>query len=290
MKLLIIDKPAKLELKQSTLRVDLQKIPLHLIDTIILIGKHNLDSKLLINLSTKSITVMLLYKNFTQASIIYPLKNKNAELKVQQYKAITNQQTSLKIAKYIIKNKISSHLQHLKSHNINIDYDFKILNEAKDLQEILGIEGSFAKKYFEQYFNLLPKNLHSGKRTKQPPKDPVNALLSLYYTMFYNIITIRVVGFGFEPTLGFLHQPFRSHNALSSDIIEIIRADINEFVYTLFKNKIVSSQDFTKTNGVFLKYNSRKKLWKEFQAFQNHISPKIDSIIADIRSMLWAIL
>ena len=286
MKLLIIDKQAKIELKQSTLRVDLQKIPLHLIETIIIIGSHNLDSKLLINLSSQGIIVMLLYKNFSKSSIIYPIKSKNAELKMQQYKAITNKQTSLNIAKYIVKNKILSHIKQLKKHNINIEYDYSILDKTNNLQEILGIEGSFAKKYFEYYFSLLPKNLHSGKRTKQPPKDPVNALLSLYYTMFYNIITIRVIGFGFEPTLGFLHQPFRSHNALSSDIIELIRADINEFVYKLFKNKTVTTQDFTKKNGVFLKYDSRKKLWKEFQTFQNNISPKIDSIIADIRSML----
>jgi len=286
MKLLIIDKPAKIELKQSTLRVDLQKIPLHLIETIILIGNHNLDSKLLINLGSQGIIVMLLYKNFTKSSIIHPIKSKNAELKVQQYKAITNQQISLNIAKYIIKNKILSHIKQLKNHNITLEFDYSTLDKTKDLQEILGIEGSFANKYFKHYFSLLPKNLHSGKRTKQPPKDPVNALLSLYYTMFYNIITIRVIGFGFEPTLGFLHQPFRSHNALSSDIIELIRADINEFVYKLFKNKTVTTQDFTKKNGVFLKYDSRKKLWKEFQTFQNNISPKIDSIIADIRSML----
>jgi len=286
MKLLIIDKPAKLDIKYSTIRVDLQKIPLHLLETIMLIGTHQLDSNFITKVNSNDITILLFDKSFKNSSIITPTKGKNSELKLSQYRAVTDKKRALNIAKYIIQSKISYHIKHLKEHNIEVSFNYQHIDQADKLETLLGIEGSFANIYFKHYFSLLPKVLHKSKRTKRPPLDPVNALLSLYYTLFYNITTIKLLSFGFEPSIGFLHKPFRSHNALSSDIVEFIRADINEFVYTLFKNKTVTTEDFTKKNGVFLKYQSRKRLWVKFQLFQNQISPKIDSFIANIRSLL----
>jgi CRISPR-associated protein Cas1 len=125
------------------------------------------------------------------------------------------------------------------------------IESAKSIQQLLGLEGSFSKRYFTQYFKLFPKRLHHGKRSKQPPLDPVNAMLSFFYMVVYNLITVRLLSFGFEPSIGFMHQPFRSHNALASDFMELFRADINAFVFRLFDEKKVTSSDFTKKNGVY---------------------------------------
>jgi CRISPR-associated protein Cas1 len=104
--------------------------------------------------------------------------------------------------------------------------------------------------------------------------------------MTYNLITVRLLSFGFEPSIGFLHQPFRSHNALASDFMELFRADVNAFVFRLFDEKLLESSDFSKKNGVFLKYDARKKIWGEFKSFNQGIEKKLDVEIANLRAML----
>jgi CRISPR-associated protein Cas1 len=286
MKISIIDKKgAKLKIENRTLKIDDQKIPLRLIDTLIIASNNNINTKDLIKITKEKINILILSQFAQDGAIITTTTSKNAEIKLAQYKA---QIDALKIAKYFITQKITSHAIHLKNHNIEIDINQTIQNikDTQELQILLGIEGSFSKKYFSQYFKLFPKHLHSGKRTKQPPLDPVNAMLSFLYMLFYNTISIKLISFGFEPSIGYLHKPFRSHNALASDILELFRADINEFVYKCFDKQKLEQSDFSKKQGVYLKYNGRKKIWSDIKIFIDSLDYKIDSEISKLRSIL----
>lgn len=286
MKIAIIDKKdATIKVENKTLKVNDQNLPFRLIDTLIIASNHHIQTKDIIKITNEDISIILLSYNQRDASLITSAKGKNAELKLSQYKAIDK---SLTIAKFFITKKFIYHANHLKSHKIDTDITklLKNVEQAKDLQTLLGIEGSFSKWYFTNFFNLFPKALHSGKRTKNPPKDPLNATLSFCYMLFYSIITIKLISYGFEPTIGYLHKPFRSHNALSSDLMETIRADINEFVYELFSKTIIKKGDFTKKDGVFLRYEGRKKLWKEIKRFIQVTEPKLELIISEFRSLL----
>jgi len=286
MKIAIIDKKgAIIKVENQVLKVDEQKIPLRLIDTIILASNNHLESKDMINITKEGITFLLLSAQGKDSAIVTSTQNKNAEVKLAQYMA---QKNALNFAKYFVSEKITRHGGHLREHDIivKIDEVLQSIHKAEDIATLLGIEGSFSRFYFSNYFALFPKVLHSGKRTKNPPRDPVNAMMSFFYMLVYNLITIRLLSFGFEPSIGFLHQPFRSHNALSSDFMELFRADINAFVFRIFDEKIIENSDFTKKNGVYLRYEGRKKIWGEFKMFTQMLEPKIDSEIANIRSML----
>ena len=286
MKVAIIDKKdAKVKIENQILKIDNQNIPFRVIDTLILSSNYSLQTKDIIKITKADINIILLSYDQRDASLITSTKGKNAGLKLSQYKAIDK---TLAIAKYFVTQKLISHQTQLKIHNIELDTTKIIENieQAKDLQTLLGIEGSFTKEYFTHYFNLFPKILHNGKRTKNPPKDPLNATLSFCYMLFYSIITIKLISYGFEPTIGYLHKPFRSHNALSSDIIETIRADINEFVYKVFSTGVIKKEDFTKKNGIFLRYEGRKKLWKELKRCIANADPKIEQQITNLRGML----
>ena len=177
----------------------------------------------------------------------------------------------------------------LANNDINIEIDEEIIsiNKALCINEIMGIEGSFARKYFKYYFELLPLDMHKSKRSKRPPNDPVNAVMSYWYSLYYNIITVKLLSFGFDPSIGYLHTAFRSHNALSSDFIEMFRADINSAVIPLFKNEILSNEDFTNKNGVYLKYDGRKKIWPEFIALNNSLKAKLDFEIANLKARIF---
>ncbi len=287
MNIIIIDKKdTVISTTTSQLLINKQKVPFNLIDTILIESRTDLNTKDINRLTKNGISIIILSSKQYIASVISAPNSKNANLKIAQFTAALK---PLEIAKMVLKLKIASHIEQLKKHSINLNKSryFKKTEDAGSLDELLGIEGSFSKAYFTHFFNLFPKKLHSGKRTKRPPKDPLNAVMSWLYTIFYHLITVKLLSSGFDPNIGYLHRPFRDHNALSSDILEVIRADINQFVFTLFNNRYLTSKSFSKKGeGIYLRYEERKNIYPLLQEFQAQTEPKITNTITAIRSML----
>jgi len=286
MKIAIIDKKdITLKIDNNSIKFEEQTIPFKLMDILILNHKTTLHTKDILTLTKNNISILILSYNNDNFSIINSANTKNAEIKLAQYISL---QKRVEFAKYFIKNKLSSHAEQLKMHNINLDFSLELqqLENAKEIDTIMGIEGAFARKYFQHLFTLFPKDMHKNVRSKRPPKDPVNALLSYWYSLYYNIITVKLLSYGFEPSIGYLHQAFRSHNALASDILELFRASINQAVISAFKHKLLTQEDFSKRGGVYLKYEGRKKMWAEFVALVDVLKPQLDSEIANIKKMI----
>lgn len=265
----IIDKKGKIEVRNNQLIFEDRKIPLRLIDFLILSSDIEISTKTISKITKSDISILIYNRGF---SFIAPVSSKNAELKKKQYLALDKR---LEIAKWIIKKKFENNF-------LKIDFDFKLLEEVSDIDELLGIEGAYARKYFKKYFSLFDKQLTKGYRSKNPPQDAVNALLSYVYTIVYYEITNRLLFFGFEPLIGYLHEPFRSHYALSSDLLEIFRGEVDRFVYEIFKEKKVSKKDFMK--NYYLRDEKRKELWKEIKEFLETL--KIDKEISNLRGLL----
>ncbi len=286
MKIVIVDKPkVLLELKNKQLYINGQGIPLRLMEMLVLHDDVILHSKLIIKLSKEGIAIMHVSKNNMDIALSLPQFSKNSEIKMYQYASLDNR---LGLAKYFIEEKIARHLSHLRSTGLETDgkiWQEKIAN-AQSVEVLLGVEGSFSKYYFQHYFKLFPPTLQKGKRSKRPALDPVNAMLSYGYTMVYNLLTMKLYMSGFEPSISYLHTPYRSHYALSSDFMELFRAKINERVSEWFNDGVVLLEDFTMKNGVWLKYKSRKRIWKEMKALMHTISDEADKEISLIRTAI----
>lgn len=287
MKTVVIDKKdAKLTFQNSAIKVEQQSIPFRHIDLLILNHRIDLNTSDILKLTKEDISVLIVSHANDNLSLISSANTKNAEIKLAQFISHTRE---LEFAKHFIYKKISLHNEQLKNNSLLIeckDELFSVQN-ATSIDEIMGIEGSYARKYFKEFFSLLPSNMHKSKRSKQPPLDPVNAVLSFWYSLYYNIITVKLLSYGFEPSLGYLHKPFRTHNALASDILEIFRSDINDAVIQVFKNNILEMEDFSKKGGVYLKFDGRKKLWSYFIALVDALKPKLDSEIATLKQMIY---
>ena len=286
MRTVVIDKKdVNLTFENSAIKVEQQSIPFKFIDLLVLNHRVTLNTSDILKLTKEEISILIVSHANDNLSLIASTNTKNAEIKIAQY---SSHARNIEFAKYFISQKIDSHREQLAAHEITLDQTQEQLQlkNAISMDEIMGIEGSFARKYFKEYFQLLPLSMHKSKRSKQPPLDPVNAIMSFWYSLYYNIITVKLMSYGFEPSLGYLHTPFRSHNALASDILELFRADINEAVIHLFKNKIVEIEDFSKKGGVYLKFDGRKKIWTYFIALVDALKPKLDSEIAHLKSMI----
>lgn len=283
---LFIDKPdLELTLQNKTIKIDGKTIPLRLIDVIVIAAPISLCSKTMAKITDENINIILLNPHSYKATLISNTQSKNAQLKLAQYQSLENR---VQIAKQIIEAKILNHNAHLKSRDIDqsIEPTISSLHEAKSIESILGIEGTYSRTYFQHYFTLIPRKFHHGKRSKRPPLDPTNTLLSYLYSMAYNLINSKLLIQGYEPGIGYLHTPFRDHNALASDILELFRHNINETVLNLFQNGVVGINDFYKKEGVYLNYEGRKKLYVPIKNLWNQMEPDISKSLAWLRSEL----
>lgn len=121
----------------------------------------------------------------------------------------------------------------------------KQLDKAESLDQLRGYEGNGAKLYFAAIAKTLDASWGFSKRARQPPTDPVNAMLSYGYTLlFYNVYSF-IRARGLNPHVGYLHAMRAGHPALASDIIEEFRAIVvDAVVLKLVLNAQVSPNDF----------------------------------------------
>jgi CRISPR-associated protein Cas1 len=139
---------------------------------------------------------------------------------------------------------------------------------ARDLTTLLGFEGSAAALYFEQFESML-KQRDDWKfdwrgRNRRPPRDPVNALLSLGYSMLAKELTGVCHSVGLDPFLGFMHQPRYGRPALALDLMEEFRPLVADSVaISLINRGELGPEDFIRSaNGTFLNDRGRKPFWE----------------------------
>ncbi len=131
--------------------------------------------------------------------------------------------------------------------------------EAGSLEELLGIEGNAARMYFGEFAGMMKPDEEAGTtalpfdldgRNRRPPRDPVNALLSLAYSLLAKDLTVACYAVGFDPYMGFYHQPRFGRPALALDLMEPFRPLIvDSAVLTAMNTGMVTARDFVRAGG-----------------------------------------
>lgn len=148
---------------------------------------------------------------------------------------------------------------------------------------LLGIEGRAAWLYFSQFSDMIKDRaetsskaeLHNqseftfafDKRNRRPPRDPINALLSLTYSLLAKDCTVAAYAVGFDPYVGFLHQPRFGRPALALDVMEEFRPLVaDSVVLSLVNNRMVTLKDFVWAGqSVNLKPAARKQVFLVYE-------------------------
>lgn len=144
----------------------------------------------------------------------------------------------------------------------------KAATRAASVGELLGFEGEAAALYFEQFASMLKLPPDGGfdwrGRNRRPPRDPVNALLSLGYSMLAKELTGVCFAVGLDPYLGFLHQPRYGRPALALDLMEEFRPLIADSVAISAVNRgEIGPEDFVRSSaGTFLNERGRRSFWE----------------------------
>lgn len=138
------------------------------------------------------------------------------------------------------------------------------------IEEVIGMEGNCAKSYFS-IFDLLitnPKVSFSFEyRSKRPPLDPINAMLSFVYTLATNEYAAALETVGLDSYIGYCHSLHSGRVSLACDLVEEYRCMVERFVLTLVNLRVISEKDFeTQISGaVWLNESGRKKILTKWQ-------------------------
>lgn len=140
--------------------------------------------------------------------------------------------------------------------------------KAASLETVLGIEGNCAKAYFSVFGKLIKSGTFNFvQRSKRPPLDAVNAVLSFIYTLFTNEYASSLETVGLDSYIGFFHSLRSGRHSLACDLVEETRALVERFTITLFNLGIVSANDFEVqiSDAVYLNDDGRKKVLTKWQ-------------------------
>lgn len=234
------------------------EVPLELVENITVTNTTQISSSLITECLTKNIPISWMstsgkmYGSLLAPSFVDIFKQK------QQFDLIEEKDFYFKLAQKIVSAKIHNQLVLLRRYNRNIKSEKvhelinylantqKNIKYTSDNNELLGYEGLASRTYFSALGMLINKPFQFTKRTKQPPRDPFNTMLSMGYSILFNEILSNIIAIGLHPYIGFFHQLAKGHPALVSDLIEEWRAVIvDALVISLIKRGSITENMFT---------------------------------------------
>lgn len=206
------------------------------------------------------------------------MTHKNVELRIRQFQTAGDAGQSLRIARDLTVAKIrNSRVMLRRNHPAAPPAAISELErltasaaQAEGMTSLLGIEGAAARVYFSN-FGAMVKTDNAAfdfrTRNRRPPKDPVNAVLSFLYSMLARQAAVTALAVGFDPYLGFYHQPKYGRPALALDLAEEFRPIVaDSAALTLLNNGELKERDFIhRSGGVALTADGRRTVIRGFE-------------------------
>jgi CRISPR-associated protein Cas1 len=284
---------AYVHLDNATVRVEVERetrlrVPSHHLGSIVCFGNVLLSPALMHHCAEEGIALVLLDQNGRfKARLEGPISG-NILLRQAQHRKAADSGFALDIAKEITAGKLRNTRQVLLRGAREADSADDVarlsagadalasgarrLAVAGDLDDVRGIEGEAARRYFDAFSCLVRADARGPftlqGRTRRPPRDRMNALLSFLYSMLMNDCRSAVEAVGLDPQLGFLHAVRPGRAALALDLMEEMRAYLaDRLALTLVNRGQVRAEDFEERDGgaVLLSEQGRREAVKAYQ-------------------------
>ena len=205
----------------------------------------------------------------------------NYERQELQFLAIQNKDFRNGISKKILTNKINLQSRLLKAYDVDhivldSEYNYfeeyrKKISKSDDLNQMLGYEGRAAKSYFYNISLLIHDDFRFKGRSKRPPLNPFNSMISFGYSILYGYIRGAIIKNGLNMGFGFIHKNRNKHASLASDLMEEWRPIlIDDSVLQLINNHKIQKEDFKKSKKGTIYMNNEAK-----QTFLNTLNKRM---------------
>lgn len=268
-------------------RREVGRLPLHNLEGIVSFGYRGTSPALMGACAERNISLCYVSPQGKFLARVIGKTRGNVLLRQQQYMSCKDEKISLEIAKNCITGKVYNARwvleRAVRDHAMQIDVEgvkkasrqlktsLEFIRNAESKEQLRGYEGEAASIYFGVFDELIlqqKKEFHFQGRSKRPPMDSINAMLSFVYTLLTNQIVSALETVGLDPYVGCLHSDRPGRASLALDLIEELRpVYADRFVLSLINKKIVNGKNFSrKENGaVLMDDDLRKKLLLEWQ-------------------------
>jgi len=281
-----------LRLDNDTLRVEVERetrlrVPLHHLCSVVCFGHTGLSAPLMHRLAESGIALVLLDDNGRFKARLEGAVTGNVLLRQAQFQRVTDPVFTLDMARASVAGKIKNTRQVLQrgAREAKADDEIKALTRlvddlaaalralpiVADLDSLRGVEGAAARQYFSG-LNLLIRldqrvTFFMDGRTRRPPRDRFNALLSFLYAMWMNDCRSALEAAGLDPQVGFLHALRPGRAALALDLMEEFRPWADRLALTLINRGQLGGDDFVlrEGGGVLLEPAARKAVVVAYQ-------------------------
>ena len=266
----------QLEVKQKG--QSLQKVRLMEVSHLSLFGNVQVTTQAVQELCDRNIPICYFSYGGWFRGITNGMGHKNVELRCRQYVGAMTPETALSIARQMVFGKIKNCRTLLRRNHreppsailAELDRLADRARTAPSLGTLLGIEGAAARTYFSEFQGMIKaKSLDFDfrGRNRRPPRDPVNAVLSFLYAMLTKQAMVTAFTVGYDPYLGFYHQPKYGKPALALDLVEEFRPLLADSVcLTLINNGELGPEHFiTRGDAATLTQNGRRKVIEAYE-------------------------
>ena len=263
------------------------QLPVHNLQAVVCFGNVSVSPFLMHHCAANGVGISFLSENGRFFARVQGPVNGNILLRKSQYKTTENAAQRLELAKSFVLGKavnarsvlcraLRDHsgktgMQEVERASALIALEIKKLRQTKELDTLRGTEGEIARVYFSVFDYLItaqkPDFSFTG-RTRRPPTDNVNALLSFVYTLLARDCSSALEIIGLDPQCGFLHTDRPDRDSLALDLMEEFRAFVaDRLVLSLINLKQVSAKGFKQNpaGGVEMDEETRKTVLTAYQ-------------------------
>ena len=276
-----------------------QQLRLHEINQINLFGNIQISTQALQTLCEAGIPVCYFSQGGWFYGLTQGLQTKNVYLRVTQFRLREETWFRLRLARALVAAKIRNQRTLLMRNHL--EPPPQVLSQMKELAEraereraidsLLGVEGLAARLYFQSFAGMLKTEegespegftFDFSSRNRRPPRDPVNALLSLGYSVLAKDLMLACYTVGFDPLVGYYHGLRFGRPALALDLMEPFRALIvDSAVLTALNTGMIQLSDFVRSaNAVGLTASGRRAF---FQAYEQRMDTLVTHPMFDYR-------
>ena len=276
-------------------------IPLKILERVCVRGDLTLSAKVLGKLGEAGIGVLILNGRQKRPTLMLPNLKLDGKRRVIQYafsqdaaaclvaaqKTVSTKLTTQQIHLLKIQASDATHTELLRNNSQAIGNMAMEATNCPNLAALRGLEGAAAACYFSTWATVLPTKWQFTGRNKHPPLDPINATLSLTYTLLHFEVVKHLYLSGLDPYIGYYHQIEYGRESLACDLLEHIRSECDGWVISLFSTQTLTLADFsTTTKGCYMSKPARILFYQAYEQKAKKWRLHIHQLCVDYLNML----
>lgn len=245
-----------------------RRVPAALVSRVILRSDTRLTSSVLTGLAAHGVGVTMLGgRGGSRVASVLGAPHSDVHLRITQVRRLDDREFCSAWARQLVRAKLRSQrrlLQQALDQRADLrkplfdalktlDGCLASLASATDVDSMRGLEGAGAAAYFRGYTRLFAPSLNFSARRRRPPPDPVNAALSLGYTLLQSMAVQACHVQGLDPMIGYLHLPTYARASMACDLVEPWRTRVDALVWEMFRSGDLTADHFgAEGNGAHL--------------------------------------